>query len=116
MKKTIFLITLLFLVITVSATDNDKTIGKESGRTAALTLSGVVTDEKTGELLAGVEVKVVGTNVKTYTDFDGKFTLKNLKPDQYKLIASYISYRDASVEKNISPENNQTIIRLQPVK
>ena len=42
-------------------------------------ISGVVYDSNTGEALIGVSVLEVGTTNGTITDFDGNFTLTNVK-------------------------------------
>ncbi|GAO28352.1 beta-sandwich domain-containing protein [Geofilum rubicundum] len=52
----------------------------------------MVLDKTTGESLTGVEVRVEGTDLKTYTDFDGKFVFENVKAGEYKVMANYISY------------------------
>lgn len=67
-----------------------------------LSLSGNVIDEVSGESLVGVEVKIEGSDVKTYTDFDGHFVINNLKAGQGKFVASYTSYKeklDKAVDK-----------------
>ena len=71
-------------------------ITNASAQTA--TLSGHVKDLNTGESLAGVVVIMEGTDIKTYTDFDGNFIIKNLKPGTYNVVASFISYKKSLVE------------------
>ena len=63
-----------------------------------VSVSGKVTDIVTGEVLTGVKITIEGMDSKTYTDFDGNFTFKNLKPGQYQLKASYISYDNKVIE------------------
>ncbi len=89
--KAIFLVTLMVVgLINVSmATTPAKT---EAAPALNNTISGVVLDKTTGESLTGVEVSVEGTNLKTYTDFDGKFVFENVKAGEYKVMANYISY------------------------
>lgn len=50
-------------------------------------ISGVVVDQLTGEALTGVEVQVEGTELKTYTDFEGQFAFDQLKAGEYKVNA-----------------------------
>ena len=57
-----------------------------------LSLSSNVIDEVSGEASVGLEVKAAGSDLKTYTDFDGHFVFDNLKSGECKLIASYTSY------------------------
>ncbi|HPS12918.1 MAG TPA: carboxypeptidase-like regulatory domain-containing protein [Prolixibacteraceae bacterium] len=80
---------------------------------ATIQLSGVVTDKTSNEALVGVEVKIEGTNEKVYTDFDGKFTFRNLKPGEYNLVASYISYEKNVVEHVNVGTDNQVAISLE---
>ena len=42
---------------------------------AQTSISGLITENATGEPLPGVNIKVVGQAVGTTTDFDGKFSL-----------------------------------------
>jgi hypothetical protein len=70
------------------------------------TITGVVLDKTTGESLTGVEVRMEGTDLKTYTDFDGKFVFENVKAGEYKLMANYISY-DNSETKPIKVNSNE---------
>jgi iron complex outermembrane receptor protein len=60
------------------------------------TVSGTVTDSKTGEGLPGVNVLVVGTSNGATTDFDGKFKL-SLSGD-VSLKFSYIGYKSQTIE------------------
>ncbi|MCQ2289536.1 MAG: carboxypeptidase-like regulatory domain-containing protein, partial [Muribaculaceae bacterium] len=48
------------------------------GAYAQITVNGVVKDN-TGEPVIGASVRVVGTQTGTVTDFDGNFTLNNVK-------------------------------------
>ena len=59
---------------------------------AQMTVSGVVTDQKTGDALPGVNVLVVGTKNGTSSDFDGKFRLQNV-PKDAKIEFSYVGYK-----------------------
>jgi hypothetical protein len=55
-------------------------------------ISGNVIDQQTHETLAGVEVRVKGTNIIAYTDFDGNFFLPDLPRGSYELQFNYITY------------------------
>ncbi|MFA9388371.1 MAG: carboxypeptidase-like regulatory domain-containing protein [Prolixibacteraceae bacterium] len=94
MKKITFII--LALVLTVSAFAKAEKTNPETNTASepVLTteLSGLVIDKISNEVLVGVEVSIEGTNLKTYTDFDGQFAFKDLRPGKYKLVSSYISY------------------------
>jgi hypothetical protein len=56
------------------------------------TLSGTIEDEKTHEKLIGANVLVVGTNVGTVTDLDGRFVLDNVPAGTYSIRVSYMGY------------------------
>jgi hypothetical protein len=62
-----------------------------------LFVSGNVTDQKTHETLAGVQVHVAGTNINVYTDFDGNFFLPDLPRGSYQLEFHYITYQTTQV-------------------
>ncbi len=59
-------------------------------------ITGKLIDGETGEPLIGASVLLEGTSNGTVSDFDGKFTLHNVRPGSYNLIVSYIGYDDVS--------------------
>ena len=65
---------------------------------AKASITGKVVDIKTGESLAGVAISVEGTDVKVYTDLDGRFTINSIDPGYYNLILSLISNKYSLVE------------------
>lgn len=71
---------------------------------AQSTLTGTVLDKTTNQTLPGVNVVVEGTQNGTSTDFDGKFTLSNLKAGDV-IQFSYIGFKMYSITYN----NQQTI-------
>jgi len=118
MKKQIITLA-LSLIIGFTIADNNKTKTDASVTSSAqiISVSGSVSDYTSGESLAGVEIKIEGTNLKTYTDFDGNFEFKNLKPGTYNIIASYISYNKSLVENFNADNKNSTVsIKLQAAK
>lgn len=82
-------------IIITPITPADKT-----GETKLKKITGKVTDEKTGETLIGVTVKIKGTTLGTTTGIDGSFMIELPNPDVI-LVFSYIGYE--SVE--ISPKD-----------
>jgi iron complex outermembrane receptor protein len=60
------------------------------------TVSGSVTDSKTGEGLPGVNVLVVGTSSGATTDFDGNYKLSISRDVSLKF--SYIGYKNQTIE------------------
>lgn len=83
MKKSIAI--LLFLLLNISAF-----AGNPGGD--VMFVSGTVVDQQTNETLAGVEVRVKGTSIVTYTDFNGNFFLSDLPAGTYELSFRYITY------------------------
>lgn len=102
MKKILVIFLSLILSVSVFA-ENEK--GEENTSTSTTTIvNGSVIDGSTGESLAGVEIKVVGTDIVVYTDFDGNFEITNLKSGMYDIVISYISYNSTLIE-NIELQN-----------
>ncbi|MCB0572111.1 MAG: von Willebrand factor type A domain-containing protein, partial [Phaeodactylibacter sp.] len=66
--------------------------------TKTFTLKGIVLDKDTGSPLIGANVQVVGTNLGTVTDIDGKFQLE-LGQECASLAISYAGYTSQSVQK-----------------
>lgn len=115
MKKLAIIFLLALTVLAVNAKEKDKkTVDAENA--ATLVLSGTVADQNSGESLVGVEVKLEGTDLKTYTDFDGKFTFKNVKPGEYKLVTNYISYQKQTEVLEVNSKQNDLEIKLQASK
>jgi hypothetical protein len=101
MKKQI-LTTVLAIGVTIGAmaTDKKKTeavsTSNEPVIASSVCLTGIIVDEKSKETLAGVEVMIEGTQLKTYTDFEGNFSFDGLKPGTYKVITNYVSYNQTT--------------------
>ena len=115
MKKT-FLTTALSLMIgwTIAGNDITPAGGSANAPVQMVTLKGKVVDINSGEFLTGVEVTIEGTTIKAYTDFDGNFEIKDVKPGTYNLIASYISYKNSLVENfKAVDQENKVDIKLQ---
>lgn len=114
MKKTILSILLIAFVgfaFAENEENNESKTASESAKT--ISLSGHVVDMITGEALTGVEISVDGSDIKAYSDFDGNFTLNNLKPGEYNLVASFISYKKSLVENYKTGVNQEVNIKLQ---
>ncbi|HPE56682.1 MAG TPA: carboxypeptidase-like regulatory domain-containing protein [Bacteroidales bacterium] len=117
MKKA-FLSIVFFAFVGLLMADNEGTKSPEAPAepAATVTLSGSVVDFTSGEALTGVEVKVEGTDLTVYTDFDGNFEI-TVKPGTYNLIASYISYKNSLVENyRVEQTEDNLDIKLQEEK
>jgi hypothetical protein len=88
-------------------------------------LSGVVTDEKTGQPLIGANVIISGTSIGSATDINGRYIIKNLDIGMIDLVVTYIGYKKKivkgidisslkSFEKNIMMD--QDVISVMEVK
>ena len=118
MKKAIITLILATFFGFVFA-DNDGVKSSQPAETPlqTVTLTGCVVDISSGEALTGVEVKIDGTDIKAYTDFDGNFEIRDVKPGKYNLIASYISYNKSLVEDlKCEKKENEVNIKLQASK
>ncbi|MBV5314749.1 MAG: carboxypeptidase-like regulatory domain-containing protein [Prolixibacteraceae bacterium] len=115
MKKVILALLVAFASTTAFA-EKSEAKTETKAEIALISLSGNVIDEVSGEALVGVEVKVEGTDVKAYTDFDGHFVIDNLKSGKCKLIASYTSYTKNEKTLQVDSKTNQVKIELQASK
>jgi hypothetical protein len=117
MKKVLLAIVLIISVVAVNAKDSDSKAKAKNTKSAALmVLSGSIADEASGESLVGVEVKIEGTDLKTYTDFDGNFSFEGVKPGEYKLQTNYISYKKKTEVLNVKANEKDIKIKLQASK
>ena len=75
--------------------------------------SGKIIESVSGEELPGVELEVIGTGEKYYTDFDGEFHIPCAdKERKISIRISYISYQK-QILRDLSPGSNDFIIKLQ---
>ena len=88
----------------------------DSKAEAVFSLSGNIIDEVSGEAWVGVEVKVDGSEQRTYTDFDGHFVISILNTGDCKLISSYTSYNKNEIIFRIKSKSNLEKIELQAQK
>ena len=115
MKKVILALLVAF-ASTAAFAEKSEVKAEAKTEVALISLSGNVIDEVSGEALVGVEVKVEGTDVKAYTDFDGHFVIDNLKSGKCKLVASYTSYTKNEKTLQVDSKTNQVKIELQSSK
>lgn len=114
MKKIVFIITVLLVAVNLGIA-KDKPAETPSKPAVESTISGVIADQLSGEKLAGVAVRIEGIENVCYTDFEGNFNFKNLKPGNYKLDVEMISYKKIETQKiNIhSGEVHELAINLK---
>lgn len=112
MKKTI----LAFILAAIAIGSFAREPVADTDNSSLLTIEGTVSDKISGESLAGAKVKLEGSEIVRYTDFNGRFTIEHLKPGEYTVLVEYISYDTEKLEK-ISLEDAGGVpldIKLQP--
>ncbi|MEN3043856.1 MAG: TonB-dependent receptor [Candidatus Hydrothermales bacterium] len=79
-------------------------------------ISGRVTDATTGEGLPFAIVKIVGTQMGTYTDDQGYFVILKVPPGKYDIEVTYAGYQP-SIIKGVAVEADRTVevnVALKP--
>ena len=103
--KTVLILaaSLLLSVATFAGTDNNNERREKESKSVTLVdkvnvlqLTGSVVDEKNKEALAGAAIVVDGK--KYYSDLDGNFTIKDVKPGKYRMMVALISYEPVLME------------------
>ena len=101
MRKSVLLaISLAYLggyPIFVSAQDN-VTVVMNDGRERSNSISGVILSAEDNEPLVGAQVRIVGANVATITDVNGRFSFQTVALKNQKLTVSYIGMETQSVD------------------
>jgi len=68
------------------------------------TLRGNILDENTGEPVIYCTVQLEGTTIGTHTDLDGFFSIAEIEPGSYNLMATYIGYDTARLSFTIAAD------------
>ncbi len=76
-------------------------------------IKGKISDVYDSESLIGASVMIQGTTVGSASDFDGNYSITNVKPGTYTLISSYISYKPLTKQKVIVEAGKETLIDIQ---
>ncbi|MBS3771086.1 MAG: carboxypeptidase-like regulatory domain-containing protein [Bacteroidales bacterium] len=122
MKKLVAILMMAALMagfnLQTMAMGDDEDDRKDNNTTMTTSLKGQVVDESTGEALTGVKLMINGKDVSTYTDFDGHFTFQGLKPGEYAIETSFISYKNEiynDVTLNLD-EQNEVILKMKSIE
>ncbi len=111
MKKII--IVLASLLLSMQAFSSEKSTSSKSTKAAksisVKTITGKIVDQSSKDGLAGVEVKVYGTDIKTYTDFNGNFELPDLSTGAQAIVVNYISYQQKVENVFINSEKDNVV-------
>ena len=85
-----------------------------AGGTLAYEIQGRIVDARTGLPMPGVNVIIEGTNIGTYTDEEGIFTLAMVPQKSFILSAGHVGYQVEKVK--IDPELIHTIdLEMKPI-
>ncbi len=83
---------------------------------ATSSVSGHITDAKTGDALYGANVWLVGTSLGATTNQDGTYLIPDVPPGTYTIRASYIGYTRSELKMTISEGAPRTEdFKLEPV-
>lgn len=104
MKKFLIICFVVLIGISVNAADALKVEVKDAK--VGNKITGAIVDKITGEALAGVEVKLIGTDIKIYSDLDGKFEIEDVKAGAQAIQVEYISYQN--IVENVFVSANET--------
>lgn len=109
MKKVLFVFVLVFSIAKLGATEpeNEPTTVKATNQ-----IEGTITDHLTGEALAGVCLKIKGSDKTTYSDLKGNFKLENVTPGTYDIEVDYVSYKDITL-KSVSTVSSDVKLRVE---
>jgi len=103
---------IISLVVSLSSFANQDKEGKNNQETkqkisSPSMIKGQIIDKTTGDALTGVTARL-NNGSEAYTDFDGNFVFKNVKPGKYQIQTSFISYENAMF-KNINCESSEVM-------
>ncbi|MGH7597225.1 MAG: TonB-dependent receptor domain-containing protein [bacterium] len=71
-------------------------------------ISGKVTDSKTGEGMPGAQILIKGTNRGAATDPDGAYTIRNVPPGTYTVFVRFIGYFTEETQVEVSSSASAT--------
>jgi hypothetical protein len=84
-------------------------------------IAGTIKDKKTGEPLIGVNVRIDGHPMGAASDFDGRYSVMNIPPGDYIVVATFIGYQTVRVTDirvksdlttTIDVEMSETVLEL----
>jgi hypothetical protein len=88
-----------------ATTNNNETIQYSS-------IHGRIIDKSTGEPLAGVSIKIEGTNLEVYSDFEGNFSFQNITPGIFNLKVSFVSYKENILKDINLTANHPSVLEI----
>lgn len=81
-------------------------------------IRGQITDQESGQILAGAHVFIQSLSVGAVSDGAGQYHLEKIKPGSYKVKISYFGYSSVSKDIHLSPgeRNIDFSLREDPIK
>jgi outer membrane receptor protein involved in Fe transport len=76
-------------------------------------LLGTIVDKNSGELLAGANIYLEGTNLGAASDEEGKFIIINITPGIYNIIIEYVGYTSQKHSEVRIASNLSTILEIE---
>lgn len=112
MRKILYSIILAACTLSLFAAEP----GAKDTEKGLASLEGTVTDQVSGESLAGVKLMLEGYNIIRYSDFEGRFSIGNLSPGKYTVLVEYVSYDRKKLESITVDRQSprKLVIELQP--
>lgn len=107
--------------LTYTMSENKRTliVYEEAPQSSALaegaldgSVTGMVTDDETGDPLVGVNIVIPQMGIGTATDANGQFGVENLPEGEYELIARYIGYTTLQEMITVT-DGEETVINLE---
>lgn len=78
-------------------------------------ITGVVTDNSTGEALPFTHVFLNGTTIVSVTDESGQFFLRDVPAGSYQLVASFVGYQSYSYNLTVNKPEIKLNLRMVPL-
>lgn len=109
MKKLSLVVLIVFSFAMTFANNGNVETGSSN---ATKQIHGKVIDKTTGEALAGVAIKLQGTNGITFTDFEGNFSINGITAGTYDLNVMFVSYQTVTL-KEINANNSEVVLKIE---
>lgn len=81
---------------------------------AQVSITGVVTDAKTGEVMPGANIIITELSAGTATNVDGEYTINNVPAGTYTIAASFLGYKKSETTVQISSSDVVVDFELEP--
>ena len=115
MKKVLITLAIIFTSLPLVMASNNN--GRDKDNSAKCTITGTIVDKVTGEPLSGVEIKMIDSDQKIYTDLDGKFEIKDITAGNHSFLINYISYQEYVENVELEKGNSKAVsIELKSVE